>query len=54
MENYESEFQAPIHSVVHREIIGQKVITRVVMDGEIVEFEALRETVAAGKELEDK
>jgi hypothetical protein len=39
METYESEFVAPDYTIVDRKIIGNKVITAVIMDGEFIEFE---------------
>ena len=54
LENYEYEFAAPIYSVIDRKEVGLKVITTVILDGEIMELEALRETVQQGEELEDE
>jgi hypothetical protein len=39
MEAYEFQNAAPEHTIVGRRIIGQKVITAVIMGGEFIEFE---------------
>ena len=53
MQYYESEFQAPNYTIVDKRQVGLKVITTVIMDGQMIEFEADRATVTAGKKLED-
>lgn len=53
MENYESEFSAPDYSIASRRIVGDKVITVVVLDGIVQEFEASFELRAEGVLLED-
>ena len=40
--------------MIDRKEVGLKVITTVILDGEIMELEALRETVQQGEELEDE
>ena len=53
MQEYESEFQAPPYSIVDKREVGLKVITTVIIDDQLVEFEALRQTVIDGNQLED-
>lgn len=53
MEDHESEYQAPTRSIVKREIVGNKVITTVFMDGIFQEFEASFKLRAEGALLED-
>lgn len=36
---YIPEYVAPVHSIVSREVVGRKVITTVILEGALVEFE---------------
>jgi hypothetical protein len=51
MENYRSDYEAPLHTVLGQETDGINIITRVIMDGEVVEFVASRQLVMEGRQL---
>lgn len=53
-EPYQSEFEAPVHSLVNVRFAGLNVIRTVVMDRELMEFVVPREMYLAGKSLEDE
>ncbi len=53
-EEYRSEFEAPVRSIVSIDGLGLKVIRTVVMQDELMQFEVDREVYLAGKKLEDK
>lgn len=54
MEKGSSEFDAPIHSTVHMERVGTKLVRTVLLAGEWMTFEVDRGVYAAGRALEDK
>lgn len=39
MQEYASEYSAPIYSIASRKVIGRKVVTTVILEGELIEFE---------------
>ena len=51
MEEYRSEFEAPVHTVVDVRHVGNEVIRRVLIDGEIQEFVASRTLYLEGNAL---
>ena len=51
MEEYQSEFEAPVHTVVDVRHVGNKVIRQVLIDGGIQEFVASRTLYLEGSAL---
>ena len=48
MSDYESDFSAPEYTTIEKRTVGNRVITTVVLDGEVMEFESpLSTTMAA-------
>jgi hypothetical protein len=50
-EGYQNEFDAPIYTTLDRRTIGDRVITTVVIDGEVAEFEIGTDVAESIKEL---
>lgn len=46
-----SEYQAPPYTILERREEGLKIITTVVMEGEVIDFEVTRRVAEAGRKL---
>lgn|GEM_PF-6529349 len=48
-----SEYTAPAYTILERQNEGLRRITTVIMDGEVMDFEAPRSMIVAAAELEE-